>query len=273
MENKHLITAVAALAALGAVASSGAVFATATASTAIPIVNPDFNVVLESQGSSVTGTLAGYSTGWGATTFSSSINYTDGSSSTSGYVPGWTGAGGEQVLGSTTTAPNPRSGGSYACNSYGATTQTLSANVMPNTTYLLTLGADIRYSGSYPYWYLTAEGTQISGGLYIGNPAGYQQAPNTVAELVTTGATASGALGIALGNNGGGQTLFNYLLAGHRCRVQWPWGRSKRRLRGWPIGHVYTGRCDEPVRRNSHHQHPDAIRHLRCIANTRKRRS
>ena len=209
MENKHLITAVAALAALGAVASSGAVFATATASTAIPIVNPDFNVVLESQGSSVTGTLAGYSSGWGATTFSSSINYTDGSSSTSGYVPGWTGAGGEQVLGSTTTAPNPRSGGSYGYNSYGATTQTLSTNVMPNTTYLLTLGADIRYSGSYPYWYLTAGGTQISGGLYIGNPAGYQQAPNTVAELVTTGATASGALGITLGNNGGGQTLFN----------------------------------------------------------------
>ena len=149
------------------------------------------------------------SSGWGATTFSSSITYTDGSSSTSGYVPGWTGAGGEQILGSTTTAPSPRSGGSYAYNSYGATTQTLSTNVMPDTTYLLTLGADIRYSGSYPYWDLTAGGTQIANGLYLGNPAGYQQAPNTVAELVTTGASASGALGITLGNNGGGQTLFN----------------------------------------------------------------
>lgn len=209
MENKHLIAAVAALAALGAMTSSGTVFATATASTAISIVNPDFNVVLESAGSSVTGTLAGYSSGWGATTFSSTINYTDGSSSTSGYIPGWTGAGGEQVLGSTTATPNPRSGGSYAYNSYGATTQTLSTSVLPNTTYLLTLGADIRYSGSYPYWDLTAGGTQISGGIYLGNPAGYQQAPNTVAELVTTGATASGALGITLGNNGGGQTLFN----------------------------------------------------------------
>jgi len=209
MERKIFLTTVCALTALGAMASGGAIFASATASTSIPIVNPDFNVVLESAGSSVTGTLAGYSSGWGATTFSSSISYTDGSASTSGYVPGWTGAGGEQVLGPTTAAPNPRSGGSYGYNSYGATTQTLTTNVLPNTTYLLTLGADIRYSGSYPYWDLTAGGTQISGGIYVGNPAGYQQAPNTVAELVTTGATASGALGITLGNSGGGQTLFN----------------------------------------------------------------
>ena len=209
METKHLFVTIGTLAALGAMSASSAVFASAASSTAIPIVNPNFNVVLESAGSSVTGTLAGYSSGWGSTTFSSPISYSDGTSSTSGYVPGWTGAGGEQVLGPTTTSPNPRSGGSYAYNSYGATTQTLTTNVMPDTTYLLTLGADIRYRGSYPYWYLTAGGTQISGGLYLGNPAGYRQAPNTVAELVTTGASASGALGITLGNNGGGQTLFN----------------------------------------------------------------
>ena len=210
MENKHLITAVAALAALGAITSSGTVFATATAPTAISIVNPDFNVVLKSAGSSVTGTLAGYSSGWGATTFSSTINYTDGSSSTSGYIPGWTGAGGEQVLGSTTATPNPRSGGSYAYNNSGATTQTLSTNVLPNTTYLLTLGAVNRYSsGSTPYWNLTAGGSQISGGIYLGNPSGYQQAPSTVGELVTTGATASGALGITLGTNS--YALFNHV--------------------------------------------------------------
>ncbi len=188
---------------------SSAVFASAASPTAIPIVNPNFNVVLKSAGSSVTGTLEGNSSGWGSATFGTPISYSDGTSSTSGYVPGWTGAGGELVLGPTIASPNPRSGGSYAYNSYGATTQTLTTNVMPDTTYLLTLGADIRYSGSYPYWYLTAGGTRISGGLYLGNPAGKQQAPYTVAELVTTGASASGALGITLGNNGGGQTLFN----------------------------------------------------------------
>jgi hypothetical protein len=209
MERKTLLTTLGTLAALGTLTSCGAIFASATASTSIPIVNPDFNVVLESAGSSVTGTLAGYSSGWGSTTFSSTIDYSDGSSSTSGYVPGWTGAGGEQVLGATTTAPNPRSGGSYGYSNYGAITQTLSTNVMPNTTYLLTLGVDDRYSGSSPYWYLTAGGTQLSNGAYIGNPAGSQQAPNTVAELVTTGSSASGALGITLGNNSGGQVLFN----------------------------------------------------------------
>ncbi len=82
MRGKHITIAIAALAAYGAQTSSVLLFASAATSTAIPIINPDFNVVLESQGSSVTGTLAGYSSGWGATTFSSSINYTDGSSST-----------------------------------------------------------------------------------------------------------------------------------------------------------------------------------------------
>jgi hypothetical protein len=198
------------LACATAFASVGGLFASTPATNvSIPIVNPDFNVVLESAGSSVTGTLAGYSSGWGATTFSSPINYSDSSSSSSGYVPGWTGAGGEQILGATTATPNPRSGGSYGYNSYGTTTQTLTTNVLPDTTYLLTLGADIRYSPGNASWYLTAGGTQIGGGAYFGAPAGYRQAPNTVAELVTTGSNVSGALGITLNNTGGGQTLFN----------------------------------------------------------------
>ena len=209
MKPKLLIVTIGALTTLGVLSSCSAITASTPANSAIPIINPDFNEVLKSAGSSISGTLEGNSSGWGSTTFNTPISYSDGTFSTSGYVPGWTGAGGEEILGPTAASPNPRSGGSYAYNSHGATTQTLKTNVIPDTAYLLTLGADTSDSASYPYWYLTAGGTQISGGLYLGNPAGNQQAPYTVAELVTTGALAAGALGITLGNNGVGQTFFN----------------------------------------------------------------
>jgi hypothetical protein len=197
-----------------------------SAQTNINVVNPDFSDVYQSQSnyqealtnpsSAVTADLAQanggngvYASGWGTTTFSSPLTYSDGSTSTSGYVPGWTGAGGEQYLAATAASPNPRSGGSYGYSNNGDFSQTLGVNVDPGTTYLLTVGIDNRYSGDAPVMQLTAGGQAISGGTYFGAPAGYQQAPNTVAELVTAPAGASGALGITLGNTAGGQALFN----------------------------------------------------------------
>ncbi len=198
------------------------VAAISASQTSISIVNSGFNLVYQSQSNyqasltnpsvGVTGDLANgvWTNGWGTTTFSGPLTFSDGSSSTSGYVPGWTGAGGEQNFGSTTTAPNPRSGGDYAwANGGNIFSQTLSATVTPGATYLLTAGIDNRYSGDTPVLQLTAGGTAISGASYFGIAGNYQQAPNTVAELVTAPAGASGALGITLGNPSGGQAIFN----------------------------------------------------------------
>ncbi len=201
-------------------AAGGGLAAVAQAQTNIAIVNPNFSEVYQSQANyqtslsnpsaAITGDLNnGYSLGWGSTTFSNSLTFSDGSTSSSGYVPGWAGSGGEQYLGATTTAPNPRSGGTYAWSNNGNFSQTLATNITPGATYLLTAGIDNRYSGDGPVMQLTAGGTALTGGTLFGLPAGYRQAPNTVAELVTAPAGASGALGITLGNSAGGQTDFN----------------------------------------------------------------
>ncbi len=198
----------------------------ALAQTSISVINPDFSEVYQSQtnyqqsltnpSAAITANMATanggngvYSDGWGSTTFSSSLSFSDGSTSSSGYVPGWSGSGGEQYLGATTVTTDPRSGGTYADSNNGNFSQTLSVNVTPGDTYLLTAGIDNRYSGDGPVMQLTAGGTAISGAAYFGAPAGYRQAPNTVAEIVTAPAGVSGPLGITLGNSGGGQTDFN----------------------------------------------------------------
>ncbi len=206
-----------------AVSATGAAV-TSASQTVIPVVNSGFNMVYQSQANyqaslsnpsvAVTGDLAGgiWTNGWGTTTFSGALTFSDGSSSTSGYVPGWTGTGGEQNFGATTTAPNPRSGGDYAwANGADIFSQTLGASITPGATYLLTAGIDNRYSGDTPVLQLTAGGTAISGASYFGIAGNYRQAPNTVAELVTAPAGASGALGITLGNavGSGGQAIFN----------------------------------------------------------------
>lgn len=220
MKISNHLTALAGAATLVAGAAT-----VAAAQTSITIVNPDFSEVYESQSNyqasvtdpsaAITANLAqansgnGVYAGWGSTTFSSPLTYTDGTSSTSGYVPGWSGSGGEQYLAATATSPNPRSGGTYGYSNNGNFSQTLGVSITPGTTYLLTAGIDNRYSGDAPVMQLTAGGQPISGAAYFGAPAGYRQAPNTVAELVTAPAGVSGALGITLGNSAGGQTLFN----------------------------------------------------------------
>ncbi len=217
--NKVLTGILCAAAACG----TGAAVASAS-QTVIPVVNPGFNLVYQSQANyqasltnpsvAVTGDLAGgiWTNGWGTTTFSGTLTFSDGSTSTSGYVPGWTGTGGEQNFGATTTAPNPRSGGDYAWTSGGDIfNQTLGASITPGATYLLTAGIDNRYSGDTPVLQLTAGGTAISGASYFGVGGGTRQAPTTVEELVTAPTGASGALGITLGDavGSGGQAIFN----------------------------------------------------------------
>ncbi len=197
----------ALLCAAAGVASAAAV---AQAQTSIAIVNPDFNQVLESAGSTVTGTIPtnSYSSGWGTTTFSSPVSYSDGTSSTAGYAPGWSspGSSGEENL----LAAGTRVAGDYGYAQSTALQQGLTATVTPGATYLLSAGADVRFGTEGIYMNLLANGAPMLG-VYSGGPAGAQQAPSPIYEVVTAPANATGPLGIQLGDIPGAsaQAIYN----------------------------------------------------------------
>ena len=217
METTPRMTTISAMAAMATIASAGAAFG-----TNIPIVNPDFNLVLESAGSSVTGTLsAGKSSGIGTTTFTSPVSYSDGTSSTSGYVPGWSGGGYVAVDPSQGSIP----AGTYLQGYYFSSHQILTTDVQPNTTYTLTANIGTIYVAS-GWWYgdilELSYGASVSGttfnagtalagfnvkGTQTSGSGGYRpayQSYNQVVFTATTGASVSGPLAIELGDYGSG---------------------------------------------------------------------
>lgn len=205
MLSKHrvLLRACCLAIAAGAFAS---VTAMAGASN-ISIINPDFNLVYENANSSATGIIPAntYSSGLGITTFNNKITYLDGTQSLSGFVPGWYSAGssGEQNIG----AAGTRAAGDYGYAQTAIVSQTLSTDVTPGETYLLSAGADTRYANGPTTMNLIMGGTQMAG-IFYGNPGGYHQATAPINEIVVAPLNASGALGIQLGN-GSGQSIFN----------------------------------------------------------------
>ena len=213
METTTRLSALSAMAALATIASTGAAFA-----TTIPIVNPNFNQVLESAGSSAYGTLsAGISKGLGTTTFSDPITYSDGTSSTAGYVPGWSGSGSVTAQAAVGNIP----AGTYIEGYYFSAHQILTTDVQPNTTYTLSANIgtiyvsngywqgdnlDLSYGASVSGTTFTA-GTNLAGfnvkGTQTSGSGGYRPAYHSYNQVVftaTTGATASGPLAIELGN-------------------------------------------------------------------------
>ncbi len=223
MERKNLILT---LAALGTLASASGVFA-----TNIPIVNPNMDEIYISQANyqssltdplnAITSTLSatngGSSKGLGTTTFNSSVTYSDGSVSSSGYVPGWSGSGG--------VAADPGAGnipaGTYLQGYYFNAHQILTTDVQPNTTYTLTANIGTIYV-SNGYWYgdnldlsygASVSGTTFNAGTALAGfnvkgtqtsgSGGYRpqyQSFNQVVFTATTGASASGPLAIEFGN-------------------------------------------------------------------------
>ncbi|MGC8540813.1 MAG: PEP-CTERM sorting domain-containing protein, partial [Phycisphaerae bacterium] len=226
MERKHLITTISALAALATLASASGAFA-----TNIPIVNPNMDEIYVSQANyqssltnplnAITATLSatngGSSNGLGTTTFKSSVTYSDGTVSTGGYVPGWSGSG--VVAADSSAGQIPA--GTYIQGYYFNAHQILTTDVQPNTTYTLTANIgtiyisngwwqgdnlELSYGASVSGTTFTA-GTALAGfnvkGTQTSGSGGYRpayQSYNQVVFTATTGASVSGPLAISLGN-------------------------------------------------------------------------
>jgi hypothetical protein len=145
------------------------------------------------------------------------VTYSDGSVSSSGYVPGWSGSGG--------VAADPGAGnipaGTYLQGYYFNAHQILTTDVQPNTTYTLTANIGTIYV-SNGYWYgdnldlsygASVSGTTFNAGTALAGfnvkgtqtsgSGGYRpqyQSFNQVVFTATTGASASGPLAIEFGN-------------------------------------------------------------------------
>jgi|GEM_PF-5865543 len=226
MERKHLITTISALAALATLASASGVFA-----TNISIINGNFDEIYASQANyqasltnplnAVSATLSATngaaSKGLGGTTFTSPVTYSDGTSSSSGYVPGWSGSGGVAADSSAGNIP----AGTYIQGYYFNAYQILTTDVQPNTTYTLTADIGTIYVPTAYYYGDTLElsygasvsgttfnaGTALAGfkvaGTQTSGSGGYRpayQSYNQVVFTATTGASVSGPLAINLGN-------------------------------------------------------------------------
>ncbi len=136
------------------------------------------------------------------------MTYTNGSGSgtysvsgfNNAYIPDWSGQG--AAMGAGNYAPLYVNSGLFG--------QVLNTAVAPNTTYLLTATVHSTGQGSNPpILELTAGSSSsysanavLQGGVYYGAPGAAGQPGAAVSELVTTGANASGNLGITLGASG-----------------------------------------------------------------------
>ena len=224
MERKHPITTISALAALATLASASGAFA-----TNIPIVNGNLDEIYVSQANyqaSLTNPLNaitslsatnGGSGGLGTTTFTSSVTYSDGTVSTGGYVPGWSGGG--RVAADSSAGNIPA--GTYIQGYYFNAHQILTTDVQPNTTYTLTADIGTIYVPTNYYYGDTLElsygasvsgttfnaGTALAGfnvkGTQTSGSGGYRPAYHSYNQVVftaTTGASVAGPLAIDLGN-------------------------------------------------------------------------
>ena len=233
MERKNLLIT---LATLGTLASVPGVFA-----TNIPIVNSNMDQVYVTQANyqasltnplnAITAPLNTFSHGLGSTTFDAALTYSNGTSSSSGYVPGWSGSGdvGYQATGQGPNIP----ASTYLEGYYFGAHQILTTDVQPNTTYTFSANVGTIYV-SNGYWQgdnldlsygATLSGTTFNAGTALAGfnvkntqtsgSGGYRpayQSYNQVTFTATTGATATGALAIEFGNyySGSGElTAFN----------------------------------------------------------------